>query len=93
MSFLPSSAGVDFNSSVLVFTVPSGSDDYIVQVEVFDDGICENSREVFALLLSLSDTSSAGAEVNPQMNATLLIIQDNEGRSLPFRSNTVNSAQ
>ena len=64
-----------------------------MQVEVFDDGIRENSREVFVLLLSLSDESCAEAEVNLQMNATLLIIRDNEGKSLPFGSNTVNSAQ
>jgi len=32
------------------------------------------------LLLSLSDESSARAEVDPQMNATLLIIRDDEGK-------------
>ena len=63
-----------------------------MQVEVLDDGIHENSQEVFVLLLSLLDESCAGAEINPQRNATLVIIRDNESKSLPFRNNTVNFA-
>ena len=65
-------------------TVPPGIGDHTVQVEVFDDGFRENSREVFVLLVSLADESSAGAEVDPLMNATLLVIRDDEGKSLLF---------
>ena len=36
------------------------------------------------VLVSLADESSAGAEVDPLMNATLLVIRDDEGKSLLF---------
>ena len=48
-----------------------------MQIEIFEDNIFE-SHEIFVVLLSLSDNSSQGAEVDFQRNAILLVITDNE---------------
>ena len=68
---------MDFNSSVQTLTAPPGDELLTVQIELFDDNIFER-HEIFVVLLSLSENSSQGAQVDFKRSAILLVITDNE---------------
>ena len=70
-------AGVDFSSENITVTIPPGDDGVVIQFQVFDDQIQENSEENFIGLLHFSG-SSTGAVIG--RNAIRLIIKDDDGK-------------
>ena len=72
---MPTLAGVDFGGDNITFTITPGDSGFVVQFQVFDDQIQENSEENFIGLLHFSGNST-GAVIG--RNAIRLVIEDND---------------
>ena len=67
-------AGDDYSTEVVTFTVPPGTGPTIVQLDIVDDVIQENTEQYFGGLLEFSGDST-GAALGTS-NALITIIDD-----------------
>ena len=72
-------AGDDYSTEVVSFTVPPGVGPTIVQLDIVDDAIQENTEQYFGGVLAFSEATT-GADLGT--DKILLTIVDDESESL-----------